>query len=155
MFAFLKKINSFFAWIGNFLQPFILLAMRLFWGWAFFQAGYGKLENISDIIVYFEGLGIMWPTFSAYLVACSEVFFGLLLLVGLFSRVAAVPLVIAMVTAYMTAHFDAVKALVTNPEMFVNESPFLYMLTALLVWAFGPGMFSLDFVMDKLFWRKK
>ena len=66
-----------------------------------------------------------------------------MLLSGLMSRVAAVPLAASMVVAYLTAHreegFSSLGA-------FVEQTPFPYLLVALVVLAFGPGRVSLDWL---------
>lgn len=122
----------------------VLLAMRLFWGYKFFQAGWGKLGTIDNVTTFFESLNIMYPHYMAWLVAIVETGGGLLLMAGLFSRLAALPLAVTMITAYFTAHYDAVAGIFSNPEAFMDQAPFMFLLTALLVFAFGPGWFSLD-----------
>src|SRR5262249_35284998 len=69
---------------------------------------------------------------------------GLLLLLGVASRVVTIPLIVTMLVAYATAHADVVHALWSNPNLFVKAPPFLYLLTALLVLCFGPGLLSID-----------
>ena len=79
----------------------------------------------------------------------TECFGGLLLLIGLFSRVISVPLVFTMVVAYLTADIDKVKGIFQEPDKFVSADPFLFMLTAILVFAFGPGKLSADYLLAR------
>jgi putative oxidoreductase len=83
------------------LQSPFLLVVRLYWGWQFFQTGYGKLTNIAKPIAFFTDLGIPFPTVNAYFVSSLECVGGALLFVGLGSRLLALPLTIDMVVAYV------------------------------------------------------
>ena len=49
-----------------------------------------------------------------------------------------------MIIAYVTAFPDVVKHIFTKPDDFVTADPFLFMLTAIIVFLFGPGPLSLD-----------
>src|SRR5258707_5761716 len=90
------------------LRSPLLLVIRLFWGWQFFLTGKGKLMNLSRTSQYFESLGIPFPHGQALLAACTECFGGLLLLVGLASRLISLPLLILLTVAYCTADLDRV-----------------------------------------------
>lgn len=133
----------------NYLQSPILLLIRLYWGWQFFQGGIGKFGDIGKVAEFFNMLHIPIPTFSAYLVATVETVGGLLLLIGLFSRFAALFLVITMIGAYITAALQAVKTIFIDPELFFKQPPFLYLYASLIVLAFGAGFFSLDYLMQR------
>lgn len=122
----------------------LLLAFRLYFGYQFFLAGKGKLGNIEGVTRFFDGLGIPAPGLHAYFVGGLELVGGILLMVGLGSRLAAIPLSIAMVIAYVTADRDAVAALLTDPELFLDAAPWNFLVTSLLVAILGPGLFSLD-----------
>lgn len=50
----------------------------------------------------FEGIGIPWPEVTGPFVGWVELICGLLILVGLFSRLAAVPLIIVMIVAIVS-----------------------------------------------------
>ena len=91
------------------LQSPVLLAMRLYWGWHFFQTGMGKLENHAKVTDFFRSLHIPFPEFSLYLAGGTECFGGLLLLAGLGSRLVALPLIFVTIIAYLTAETDTVK----------------------------------------------
>ena len=68
----------------------------------------------------------------------------MLLLLGLFARPVAVPLIFTMIIAYVTADNEALHAIFSDTDKFVTAAPFLYLLAALIVLAFGPGKLSLD-----------
>jgi putative oxidoreductase len=139
---------------GEHLQSPLLLAIRLYWGWQFFETGKGKLINHPDVANYFQSLHIPFPAFNAYLAGGTECFGGLLLLAGLGSRLVSLPLIFTMVVAYLTAEKSTVEHIFSDPDKFVSAAPFLFMLAAILVLAFGPGVFSLDWLIAKKLSRK-
>src|SRR5258707_13073748 len=102
------------------LRSPLLLVLRLFIGWQFFQSGWGKLHGINHVIEFFTSLGIPAPTLNAYFVSTLECVGGLLLLVGLFSRLIAIPLTINMIVAYVTADRGALVNMFKNPAGFTG-----------------------------------
>ena len=132
----------------------ILLVMRLYWGWSLFTNGRSKLANIEGIISYFTDLGIPAPTLNAYFVSSLEMVGGMLLLLGLFSRLIAIPLTIDMCVAYLTADRDKVIHIFSDPDKFLSADPFFFLLVSLLVLAFGPGAIALDTLLRRWLRRK-
>jgi putative oxidoreductase len=143
--------NTLLDRIASYLADPFLLGIRLYWGWQFFLTGKGKLSNISAPTAFFTELGIPFPQANAYLAGCTECIGGLLLLLGLFSRVTCVPLICVLLVAYGTAHLDVVKTIWSDSDSFVTAPPFLFLLATLTVFIFGPGKFSVD----ELLRRKK
>lgn len=141
--------------IGCLLRPLLLLAMRLFWGYLFFAAGYEKLSNPDTTIKFFTQLHIWMPSMMAYLVGLVELIGGLMLLAGFGARLASIPLAIVMITAYLTAHYSALTQATIDPYGIVNQPPFNYLLTCLIVLAFGPGLFSIDALLKYFYCRKQ
>ena len=137
------------------LQSPLLLAMRLYWGWQFFQTGKGKLMNLDRTASFFQSLNIPHPHLNAIMAGSTECFGGLCLLLGLGSRVLTIPLIFTMIIAYVTAESDALHAIFSAPDKFVTATPFEFMLTAIIVLVFGPGKFSLDYLIGRLWFRKK
>jgi putative oxidoreductase len=133
------------------LQSVFLLVIRLYWGWQFFQTGMGKLEHIAKIADFFQSLGIPFPTLNAYLAGSTECFGGLCLLVGLGARLITIPLIFTMIVAYATAERDALLSIFSDPDKFTGADPFLFMLTAVIVFLFGPGVISIDYFLQKFF----
>lgn len=122
-----------FAW----LPP---LLARITVGWVFVQAGLGKLGNIDRTIGFFASLNLPAPAFQAHLVAWTECLGGLLLIAGLGTRLASLPLSIIMIVALSTAQSENV----TGFTALTGITDFLYLI--LLVWLMiaGPGKISLD-----------
>ena len=142
----------FYRWlqvVGSWIQPLFLLAIRLFWGWAFLMSGLGKFMAIEKTTEFFAGVGIMWPAHSAYLVAGVEVVAGLLLMIGLISRFAAMLLSVVMIVALFTAHAEAVYGVVSDPGLLMAQQSITFLMVTLTVWCFGPGGLSLDRLIEK------
>ncbi len=125
--------------------------MRLYWGWQFFGTGRGKLSDIHKVIVFFTGLGIPFPSLNAYMAGLTECVGGLLLVFGVCSRLTAVPLIVTMVVAYVTADLDKVKQVFSDPDKFVTADPFLFLFAALIILIFGPGWYSVDGLVKRAF----
>ena len=134
----------------SYLRSPVLLAMRLYWGWQFFVAGKGKLLNLDRTAEFFASLGIPLAKLNALIAGSAECFGGLLLLLGLGSRIVTVPLIVTMCVAYLTAHSAVVKDAANNPDGFVSASPFLFLLCSVIVLVFGPGVFSIDALIARL-----
>jgi putative oxidoreductase len=134
---------------ASLLQSPLLLALRLYWGWQFFETGKGKLMNHEKVTEFFVSLHIPFPSFNVYLAGSTECFGGLLLLVGLGSRLVSLPLIFTLMVAYATAEIDTVKNIFADPDKFVTATPFLFMLACVIVLAFGPGKFSLDWLFQR------
>lgn len=137
------------------LQSPLLLALRLYWGWQFFETGKGKLMNHEKVTQFFQSLHIPFPSFNVYLAGGTECFGGLLLLVGFASRLVCLPLIFTLIIAYLTAEIDSVKHIFDDPDKFVTATPFLFLEACLVVLAFGPGKFSVDCLLSKKFAGKK
>ena len=135
--------------VANFLQSPFLLALRLYFFWQLFLTGKGKLSNIGKIIDYFSSLGIPAPGLNAYFVSALECFGSLLLIIGLASRPLALLIVISMSVAYVTADFEAVSSIFSDPDKFVKADPFPFLLAALIVLVFGPGLLSIDALLKR------
>jgi putative oxidoreductase len=120
------------------LQNLVLLFLRITMGYRFFLSGKGKLAHFDKTTGFFESLHIPAPAFHAGLVGCTEMIGGVLLIVGLATRLASVPLIISMVVAYLTAHREEGFASLYD---FTDQAPFMFLCVTL---AFGPGKVSLD-----------
>lgn len=122
---------------ASFLGP---LVARVTLGVLFLSTGWGKAQNLERVAAFFTELGILAPAFHAVLVSYVELFGGALLLVGLVARLAALPLIVSMAVAIVTAQADQIHDLA---DLFgLVEWTYL----ALLLWVAlaGPGAISLD-----------
>lgn len=139
---------------GSGLQSPFLLAVRLYWGWQFAQTGWGKLSDIHKVIGFFTALGIPAPALNAWFVSGLEFGGGLLLILGLGSRLIALPLVIDMIVAYITADREALFSILSSPDKFMAAAPFTFLVASSIVLIFGPGKASLDALLAGLLSRR-
>jgi putative oxidoreductase len=135
---------------ANFLQSPLLLVLRVYFFWQLFLTGKAKLSNIGKVIDFFTSLGIPAPALNAYFVSTLECFGGLLLIVGLASRPIALMISISMCVAYLTGDLEAVQSIFSDFDKFVKADPFPFLLTALIVLAFGPGLLSIDALLKRV-----
>lgn len=152
----MKAIDRLYGWflrVANALQSPLLLAIRLYWGWQFWQTGMGKLSNIPKVVDYFTSLGLPVPTLNAYFIAALEAAGGILLALGLGSRLIALLLAGDMIVAYVIADREALTSVISDPSKFYNADAFTFMFASLLVLFFGPGWFAIDTAIAR--YRKK
>ncbi|MBI4904023.1 MAG: DoxX family protein [Acidobacteria bacterium] len=124
-------------------SPFLLL-VRLYWGWQFLETGWGKLNNIPKVTVFFTTLGIPLPGINAHFVAGLEFAGGILLALGLASRLIALPLSINMLVAYIAADREALLSFFSDPDKFYAAAPYTFLVASLIILLFGPGRFAVD-----------
>jgi putative oxidoreductase len=124
------------------LQPFLLLAARLYVSLIFFRAGMLKLADWSSTLVLFREtykVPVLPPELAAYIGTFGELVFPVLIVLGLAGRVSAAGLFVVNV-----------MAVVSYLDLFGFECPaginshyyWGSILLALVV--FGPGKISLD-----------
>jgi putative oxidoreductase len=129
----IRTLLGFFGW----LPP---LLARIAVGWVFVEAGWGKLHHLDKVAAFFADLGLPAPGFQAHLVAGTEFAGGLLLLAGLLTRIASVPLSVIMVVAIATAKREELHGF----SDLIGFSEFLYLLLLFWLIVTGPGMIALD-----------
>lgn len=152
-----EKGYGLLVFAGNLLQPVLLLIFRLNWGWQFYVSGSGKLKHHPDIVDFFSSLGLPFPDFTAWFVASVECVGGLLLLAGLGGRAVGITLAINMTVAYLSVPDEREKVfnIFKDQTPFLQADPFFFLLTAVLVLAFGPGLFSVDELLKRFVFQKK
>jgi putative oxidoreductase len=91
----------------DFLAP---LLIRLFLSVVFISAGWNKLGSFDSTVAWFGnpdwGLGLPFPAVMAFLATAAELVGGFFLLAGLATRYFAVPLMITMLVAAFSVHWD-------------------------------------------------
>ena len=91
----------------DFLGP---LALRLYLVPVFWVAGMNKATGFGSVVEWFGnpdwGLGLPFPVVMAFLATASEVGGAIALLLGLGTRLVVVPLLVTMVVAATTVHWD-------------------------------------------------
>ncbi|MGB8541543.1 MAG: DoxX family protein [Candidatus Acidiferrales bacterium] len=150
----LRLYNGFVRAVSSLQSPF-LLVVRLYWGWQISQNGWGKLHNLPHVTQFFASLGLPAPQFTAAFVSSFEFTAGILLALGLLSRIAALGLVIDMTMAYWTADRESFLAFFSNPDKFSGADPFIFLFMGLLILIFGPGKLSLDTLLKRVMGKGK
>jgi putative oxidoreductase len=148
-----EKYRLLVSWLNYLQSPFLLL-LRVYFFWQLFQTGQGKLTNLGKVTEYFASLNVPFPAFNAAIVGLFETFGSLLLIVGLASRITAIPIVLLLCVAYLAGDFEAVSKFFSDPDKFVKADPFPFLLAALIILIFGPGKFSLDALIARLIGQK-
>lgn len=106
-------------------------------------------DQAEQTLTWFDGLTIAdhdnWKMpgggrLNLMLAGIQEALFGALVLIGLFGRLAALPLTAVMTVAMLTAHWKTFNSQLD----FTAEVAFCYLVMALVVAAVGPGLLSLD-----------
>ena len=120
--------------------------VRLYWGWQFIGTGRGKLGDIQKVADYFDFSAHSVPTLNAVLAGTTECVGGLLLLVGLASRLTAIPLIFTMIVAYLTAENEALRAIFSDPDKFTGATPSSFFSPACSSLSSALALFSLDWL---------
>jgi len=131
------------------LQSRFLLAIRLYWGWQFAQSGWGKLHRLDQVTEFFASLNIPMPHANAVMVSNLEFFGGILLILGLASRLTGLILTGNMLVAYITADREALTSIFSDPGKFYTADPYTFLFASLMMLIFGAGLFSIDALLDR------
>lgn len=118
---------------------------RVTTGVLFASTGWGKIHNLAKVTGFFTDLGIPMPGLNAVVVSYSELVCGALLVVGLASRLATIPLIVSMAVALLTAKAADIHGL---PDLF-GAVEFTYLALLVVIAVAGPGALSLDRVLSR------
>jgi putative oxidoreductase len=113
---------------------------RLAVGLLFVSTGWGKVHDLEKVTEFFTKLGIPAPGFNAVLVGYTELVGGALLVIGLATRLAALPLMVSMVVAILTAKIADLHGVFD----LVGFDEFTYLVVLAMIAIIGPGAASLD-----------
>ena len=114
--------------------------MRLVVGYTFMLAGWGKLNNLPQMIQNFTDWGIPFPQILTPFVSGVECFGGAMLILGLFTRIPAAMLAVVMVVAVKAAKWGDVDSL----ETLIGFEEATYFAAFMWLAIAGPGAASLD-----------
>ena len=113
-----------------------MLLLRLVVGFLMINHGYGKLVHFSEYQNKFMNFLGMGQTISLALAVFAEFFCSLFLILGLFTRLSSIPLIITMGVALFKAH---------NADFFgEGETASLFLGCYLMILILGPGKVSVD-----------
>jgi len=132
------------AWLGRFPFSIVQLAMRLGVGLAFFNAGLLKYKSFDYATQLFEEaykVPLLAPAVAARIAMVNELTCSLLLLLGLATRLATLP-VLAMILIIQIVYPTA------WPDHVLWGSTLILLLTR------GPGPFSIDYLIERRFQKR-
>ena len=122
-----------------------MLISRLVVGLVFISEGIQKFLYPDSVGTgRFAKIGFTHPAFWAYFTACFEVTCGLFILAGLLTRLAAIPLLIIMITAFVTTKWPILidKGFWAMAHEYRTDFAMTMLLIFLL--SYGGGTKSLD-----------
>lgn len=116
-----------------------LLALRMLVGAFMLTHGIAKFQTLisGDEIQFLDPIGL-GATTSFVLIVFAEFFCSILLILGLFTRLASIPLLFSMLVAAFVAH--GVDPFATK------ELSLLYALAYATILAFGGGKYAIDYL---------
>lgn len=129
-----------YEWLGP-------LLLRLVFGWFWLETGWAKLHNLDFFSQRFVEWGIPFPMFSATLSGATDLVGGALLILGLGTRLVAIPMIVNMLVALAVVVLPTISTF----NEFVELDEVLYV--AVLFWLLmaGPGKASLDHLLARRF----
>lgn len=127
-----------------------MLVARVAMSVIFLVGGFAKLANTAGTIEHMQSVGIPAPHVLVYIAAYAEIFGGLALLTGFLARVGAIGLVVYLVITTLSFHAFwnyAGEEAVRQSTQFTKNLAVIGGL--LLLFAVGPGRFSIDALLRK------
>lgn len=129
------------------VKDLMLLFIRIMAGVLLITHGYPKLEKLlSGDPVQFASIMGMSPALSLSLAMFAEFICASLIVLGLFTRVAAIPVIITMAVIVFSVHWD--------DPFSRKELPLLYLTSYSFLFFMGAGRYSLDYVMHRRLHRR-
>ncbi|HEY2623328.1 DoxX family protein [Dyella sp. Tek66A03] len=122
------------------------LTVRVVFGYFWLETGIAKVHNLEGFTMRFMGWGIPFPAFSAGLSAWTELIGGLLLMLGLFTRLVCIPMLINMAVAVTLV----VSSNLMGLDDYVEADEVVYSLIFFWLLIAGPGKASLDTLLARM-----
>jgi len=117
------------------------LIVRLILGGLFTWHGYDALAHYDLYLSMSRSVIGLGAHLEFNLVVFSQFICGILIVLGLFTRLAVIPIFITMTVAFFVAH--------KNDAFFQKELPFVYWLLCIAVFMMGSGRYSIDHHLQK------
>lgn len=124
-----------------------IIFVRLAVGIIFLTQGILKCIDPHMGVMRFTRIGFPMPEFTAHFVGAIEIICGLLVLVGLFTRLAGIPLLIVILTAIATTKIPELLHANQGFWFMVSDArtDFAMTMSLLFLISVGGGPWSLDF----------
>lgn len=124
------------------INDIVLFVVRIFVGFAMISHGFPKLMKLvgDKEIEFFDFLGLGAQN-SLFLAVFAEFICSIFIILGLFTRLAVLFLMITMAVAGLVVH---------GADAFGDrEMSLLYLANYIMIFAFGPGKYSVDGMISK------
>lgn len=130
--------------------PALVVLIRLILALVFVGEGVQKFLFPAALGVgRFIKIGIPAPEIMGPFVGIVEIVFGFLILLGLYTRLAAIPLIIDMIVAISTTKIPMLLKDGIWPMLHESRVDFSMLLGCIFLLIIGAGSFSLDFIISK------
>jgi putative oxidoreductase len=141
--------------------PKSTLLLRLMAGGVFLSEGILKFVYTNQGVGRFTKLGFPFPHETATFIGSLEIVGGLLLILGLFTRVIAIPFIIEMIVAILATKISLYLGTSPLPlppapptvgfwaVMHETRSDYAQILTSIFLLVAGPGSLSLDAILNR------
>ncbi|MDF0719808.1 DoxX family protein [Kaistella sp. PBT33-4] len=128
--------------VNPLIADIVLLVVRIFIGFAMISHGFPKLMQLTsgEEVQFFNFLGL-GERFSLILAVIAEFVGSIFIILGLFSRPAVFLLIITMAVAGLIVH--------SSDSFPKREASLIYLSVHLMLFAFGPGRYSIDSMLEK------
>ena len=128
-----------YDWLGP-------LLLRLVFGWFWLETGWAKLHNLEFFSQRFVEWGIPLPQLSATASGAVDLIGGALLILGLGTRLIAIPMIVNMLVALAVVVLPTISTF----NEFVELDEVLYVCVLFWLLMAGPGKASLDRLVARL-----
>ena len=140
---------EFFVSSSPFFFNLALVILRVAIGVCFIVHGLGKLGivgpgNLTGFASWLKSLGFPFPEFQARAALVTELAGGMLIALGLGTRIAAFFCLVTMLVAALLGHKGGGYLITNNPPG--NEYALNLAIIMLVLILLGPGIYSLDFL---------
>jgi putative oxidoreductase len=142
----IKKAQKYVEYQGTFTNIGLLI-FRLIIGIFMFLHGWQKITNFEMLSTVFPDPLGMGASTSLVLIILAEVGCSLLIIFGIFTRLAAIPPMFGMAVAAFMVH--------ASDPFTVKEIAFLYLFLYVALFFLGAGKFSVDYLFVKHLTKKK
>ena len=119
---------------------FAMLLLRVAVGVLVAHHGFGKLTHFNEMKEHFMNFMGLGSTLSLGLDIFAEFFCSVFLVLGLFTRLAVIPIIIVMLVAFVK---------VQHSDLFVGEKEVLFLISSIVILFCGPGRISVDGMVNK------
>lgn len=127
------------------LKDIPLLLIRLILAYGFYAPAMMKIKDVNSIVEWFTSIEMPAPTLNAYLATYTEFLGFIFLALGFATRFISIPLIITMIVAIKTVHWQ--NGFNASDNGF--EIPLYYMIMLITLLFNGAGKISVDNLINK------